>query len=83
MIKAQTLTGDDCTSKVGFKHAAMARDLEQPLTNFGEMDTRDPARVRRNPSREALDTRPGRRQPTTLPETSDQPRVENHTSFRV
>jgi hypothetical protein len=39
VIKAHILTGDDCMSKVGSKHAAMACDPVQYLTNFGETDT--------------------------------------------
>ena len=39
VIKAHILTGDDCMSKVGTKHAAMASDPVQYLTNFGEADT--------------------------------------------
>ena len=39
MIKAHILTGDDYMSKVGTKHAAMASDPVQYLTNFGEVDT--------------------------------------------
>ena len=39
VIKEQMLTGDDCMSKVGTKHAAMASDPVQYLTNFGEADT--------------------------------------------
>ena len=39
VIKAHILTGDDCMSKVGTKHAAMASDPVQYLTNFGEVNT--------------------------------------------
>ena len=39
VIKAHILTGDDCMSKVGTKHAAMASDPVQYLTNVGEVDT--------------------------------------------
>lgn len=39
VIKAHILTGDDCMSKVGTKHAAMASDPVQYLANFGEADT--------------------------------------------
>ena len=39
MIKAHILTRDDCRSKVGTKHAAVASDPAQYLTNFGETDT--------------------------------------------
>ena len=39
VIKAHILTGDDYMSKVGTKHAAMASDPVQYLTNFGEVDT--------------------------------------------
>ena len=39
VIKEQMLTGDDCMSKVGTKHAAMASDPVQYLTNVGEVDT--------------------------------------------
>ena len=39
VIKAHILTGDDCISKVGTKHAAMTFDPVQYLTNFGETDT--------------------------------------------
>lgn len=39
VIRAQILTGDDCMSKVGTKHAAMAFDPVQYVTNFGETDT--------------------------------------------
>ena len=39
VIKAHILTGDDCMSKVGTKHAAMASDPVEYLTNFGNADT--------------------------------------------
>ena len=39
VIKAHILTGDDCMSKVGTKHAAVVCDPVQYLTNFGETDT--------------------------------------------
>ncbi|KAL7406573.1 hypothetical protein ABVT39_022458 [Epinephelus coioides] len=39
VIKAHILTGDDCMSKVGTKHAALASDPVQYLTNFGDVDT--------------------------------------------
>ncbi len=38
VIKAHVLTGDDCMSKVGTKHAAIVSDPVQYLTNFGEAD---------------------------------------------
>jgi hypothetical protein len=39
MIKAHILTGDDCMSKVGTKHAAVTSDPIQFLMNFGETET--------------------------------------------
>ena len=39
VIKEHILTGKDCMSKVGTKHAAMASEPVQYLTNFGELDT--------------------------------------------
>ncbi len=36
VIKAHILTGDDCMSTVGTKHAAMACDPVQHLTHFGK-----------------------------------------------
>ena len=38
VIKAPVLTGDDCMSKVGTKHAALVCDPVQYLTNFGKTD---------------------------------------------
>ncbi|KAH3870573.1 hypothetical protein DPMN_033761 [Dreissena polymorpha] len=38
MIKAHILTGDDCMSKVGTKHAAVTSDPVHFLMNFGETD---------------------------------------------
>ena len=35
VIKAHMLTGDDCMIKVGSKHAAMACDPINYMTNFG------------------------------------------------
>src|SRR6218665_49734 len=39
VIKAHILTGDDCMSKVGSKHAALACDPVHYMTNIGETDT--------------------------------------------
>jgi len=39
MMKAHTLPGDDCMSKVGTKHPAMASDPVQYLTNFVATDS--------------------------------------------
>ncbi|KAH3892304.1 hypothetical protein DPMN_016419 [Dreissena polymorpha] len=39
IIKAHILTGDDCMSKVGTKHAAVTTDSVQFFMNFGETDT--------------------------------------------
>jgi len=39
VIKAHILTGDDCMSKVGTKHAAIATDPVRYLMNFGETDS--------------------------------------------
>ena len=39
MIKGHILTGDDCMSNMGTKHAAMASDPVQYLANFEEADT--------------------------------------------
>ena len=38
VIKTHILTGDDCMSKVGSKHAAMACDPVNYMTNFRETD---------------------------------------------
>jgi len=34
VIKAHILTGDDCMSKVGTKHAAMVSDLDLAITSL-------------------------------------------------
>ncbi|KAG0721205.1 hypothetical protein GWK47_046925 [Chionoecetes opilio] len=60
VIKAHVLTGDDCMSGVGNKHAAMACDPLQYLTNFGETDSL--VRARCSISREVLGTCLGRSQ---------------------
>ena len=39
VIKAHMLTGDDCMSKVGSNHAAMACDPVHYMTSFGQTDT--------------------------------------------
>ena len=39
VIRGHILTGDDYMRKVGTKHAAMACNPVQYLTNFGETDT--------------------------------------------
>ncbi|KAH3722038.1 hypothetical protein DPMN_064987 [Dreissena polymorpha] len=39
MIKAHILTGDDCMSNVGTKHAAVTSEPVQFLINFGETYT--------------------------------------------
>ena len=36
LLKAHILTGEDCMSKVGTKHAAIHFKREQYLINFGE-----------------------------------------------
>ena len=39
VVNVHILTGDDCISKLGTKHAALASDPVRYLTNFGETDT--------------------------------------------
>ena len=39
LVKAHILTGDDCMSKIGSKHAAIFCDPVKYLMNFGETDT--------------------------------------------
>ena len=36
LLKAHILTGEDCISKIGTKHAAIHLNPEQYLLNFGE-----------------------------------------------
>ncbi|KAH3786936.1 hypothetical protein DPMN_165054 [Dreissena polymorpha] len=78
MIKAHILTGEDCMSKVGTKHAAVTSDPVQFLMNFGETDTL-------SEQNEALAEKylvrvwAGARSPTTA-ETFDHLRLENYTS---
>ena len=36
ILEAHILTGEDCMSKIGTKHAAIHLNPEQYLTNFGE-----------------------------------------------
>ena len=76
VIKAHILTGDDCMSKVGPKHAAMACDPVQYLTNFGETDTlldQDAAQAEKYLVRVWAGVRS-----TTTSETFDQLRAENY-----
>jgi hypothetical protein len=78
VIKAHILTGDDCMSKVGTKHAAMACDPVQYLTNFGEKEIlleQDAALAEKYLVRVWA----GARSSTTT-ETFDQLRVENFVS---
>ena len=39
LVKAHTLTGQDCMSKIGTKHCALACNPERYLTNFEEFST--------------------------------------------
>jgi len=78
MIKAHILTGDDCMSKVGTKHAAVACNPVQYLTNFGETNTlseQDEALAEKYLVRVWAGARS-----TTTTETFDQLRLENYTS---
>jgi hypothetical protein len=78
VIKAHILTGDDCMSKVGTKHAAVACDPVMYLTNFGEADTlseQDAALAEKYLVRVWAGVRS-----TVTAETFDQLRVENYTS---
>lgn len=74
MIKAHILTGDDCMSKVETKHAAVACDPIQYLTNFGETE-QDEALAEKYLVRVWAGDRS-----TTTTETFDQLRLENYTS---
>ncbi|KAK3885499.1 hypothetical protein Pcinc_010240 [Petrolisthes cinctipes] len=77
VIKSHILTGDDYMSKVGTKHAAMACDPVQYLTNFGEADTmseQDAALAEMY----LVGVWAGARSTTTA-ETFDQLRVETYT----
>jgi hypothetical protein len=81
VIKAHILTGDDCMSKVGTKHAAMACDPVQYLTNFGETDIlldQDAALAEKYLVRVWAGARS-----TTAAETFDQLRVENYLCSSV
>ena len=78
MIKAHILTGDDCMSKVGTKHAAVTSDPVQFLMNFGETDTlseQDEALAEKYLVRVWAGARS-----TTTAETFDHLRLENYTS---
>ncbi len=81
VTKAHVLTGDDCMSKVGSKHAAIACDPVQYLTNFGETDMlleQDEALAEKYLVRVWA----GARSNTTC-ETFDQLRVENYISAKI
>ena len=81
VIKAHKLTGDDSTRKVGTKHAAMAVDPEQHLTNFREIDSlseQDGALAEKY----LIHVWVGVRSTTTV-ETLNQLRWENYSSARV
>jgi hypothetical protein len=81
VIKAHILTGDDCMSKVGSKHAAMACDPVQYLTNFGETDTlldQDAAQAEKYLVRVWAEVRS-----TTTSETFDQLKAENYISANI
>ena len=81
VIKAHILTGDDCMSKVGTKHAALASDPVQYLTNFGEADTlsdQDTALAEKYLVRVWAGVRSN-----TTAETFDDLRVENYNSARA
>lgn len=78
VIKAHILTGDDCMSKVGTKHAAMVCDPVQYLTNFGEtviLSEQDAGQAEKY----LVKVWAGARSTTTA-ETFDQLRVVNYTS---
>ena len=78
VIKGHILTGDDCMSKVGTKHAAMASDPVKYLTNFGEADSlteQDAALTEKY----LVHVWAGARSSTTAV-TFDDLRVENYTS---
>lgn len=78
VIKAHILTGDDCMSKVGTKHAALTCDPVQYQTSFGEADIlsdQDAALAENYLVRVWAGARS-----TTTSETFDQLRVENYTS---
>lgn len=78
VIKAHILTGDDCMSKVGSKHAAMSCDPVQYLTNFGETDImleQDAALAEKY----LVHVWAGARSTTTC-DTFDQLRLENYIS---
>ena len=81
VIKVHVLTGDDCMSKVGTKHAAMACDPVQYLTNFRETDTlleQDAALAEKYLVRVWAGAKS-----TTTAVTFDQLRVENYISSSV
>lgn len=81
VIKAHILTGDDCMSKVGSKHAAISCDPVQYLTNFGETDMlleQDAVLAEKYLVRVFAGARS-----TTTCETFDQLRVESYISARV
>ena len=78
VIKAHILTGDDCMSKVGTKHAAMVSEPVQYLINFGEAETlteQDTALAEKY----LVSVLAGARS-STIVETFDDLRLENYSS---
>jgi hypothetical protein len=81
VIKAHILTGDDCMSKIGTKHAAIVSDPVQYLMNFGEensLSDQDAALAEKYLVRVWAGARS-----KTNAETFDQLRIESYTSGSI